>query len=197
MMSPLKRVTIAVALITLSLLALAVDWVWFGFATFSVRAKEAQCEVVLEQLLNDVHRLDAGAPLAFPPLKVGRSRYGYFAGPEVRADGGDYFPPDTTKYAPRTVWTGPFPLPSGAVPGRSDAGVVLVCAGDIDADEGIALWSIADYPRTVGRFEVPAGDLLHEVEDAPQYRLPWVRWLGPPPPLDKVVLSVEKAPSRK
>jgi hypothetical protein len=171
------------------------DRVWVSFVWFGARAKEAECLTTLRSLVAQAAALDAGTPLDFDTLKATRGRYGYLvaaAGPRSTRDAGQvtYLTCDGEKFRsgpgerPCPTWEPRFPLPSGVVAGRTDAGLVIVCAGDIDGDEGFDIWSIADFRRE----DVPAGVPLHEVRDLLRYRNLLTR-LTTTPPVDEVELS--------
>jgi hypothetical protein len=165
------------------LTAVAVDALVYRFVQFGGRAKAAECRAQLPGVLTRALQADGGAAGAWGPLRDQPRRYAYVVDAPGPADGGTddaVLPPNLPPELARD-WTPRGPLPSGAVPGRSGAGLTVVCAGDLDGDDAVDVWSAADFPRRVGTMTVPPFTALHEVDDFPAYRPAPVRWLTEPP----------------
>lgn len=186
-----KRTTLVVSAITAVVVSYGCDRFGYNYIHFTERSREAQCRSQLPTLLASARSWDGGAEVPIAALGLSdNSRYNFFIGPRVLPDAGGTtdFLPASELAPPRHLWTGPFPLPSGSTPGRADAGLVVACAGDVDLDPGVDIWSIADFPRTVGVEVVPAYVLLHEVDDCVRYRPLPLRFTSQFP-VDEVVLT--------
>jgi type II secretory pathway pseudopilin PulG len=157
-----------------------------NFMRFQSRAKQAECRTYLRSFY--VGQLSASGEAGGYPRELAKAqfapergnRYAYFveAGPmedrsgpqaqgveEARAIGVDTFqykdaqPITFAQLPPQVAQQAGL---SGECP---DCRITLVCAGNIDRDDTLDVWSISTGERTVEGKSVPAGEPLHHVDD--------------------------------
>ncbi len=143
-----------------------------NFIKFQARAKQSECKTNLRALyLAQVsHRdeegdfADTAADLNF--TTSGTTRYTYFGGPELIVG------PSSLEESAIAEEELP-PLAGERLPGvegecSNECSIVIACAGNLDTDAQLDVWSISSAPREHDGKTIAAGELFHEADDVTQ-----------------------------
>jgi type II secretory pathway pseudopilin PulG len=139
-----------------------------NFIRFHARAKQAECKTNLKALYvaqqsyfaekNDF--ADDATDVGFAP--AGKTRYTYFGGPDlvIEADSPESKPVEEADLPP---------LASESLPGVEgecpDCTFTAACAGNIDTDDTLDVWSISSGAREHQGQTIAPGELFHDVDD--------------------------------
>ncbi len=131
-----------------------------NFIKFQSRSKQSECKANLKGyfVAQKAHFQEKNAYGATPEdigFSPTGSRYTYFTG-------GAPLPP--TIPGQQAVDANQLP-PLEADPGVREDGFLAVCAGNIDTDATLDVWSISSNDRTIGGLPVPAGQPHNDVND--------------------------------
>jgi type IV pilus assembly protein PilA len=157
-----------------------------NFIRFQSRAKQSECQVNMRSFLVGQRAFNSETQsyareftkIQFKPERGNRYAYFVEAGPmedrsgpqsqgaeEARAIGVDTFKypearPITFQQLPPDV-----AQQAGLSGERPDERVTMVCAGNVDRDDTLDVWSISTGERTIGGQSVEAGEPFHHVDD--------------------------------
>lgn len=136
-----------------------------NFIRFRQRSQQVECKTTLKELAaaeasffatnarytSDLTELSLSRPV--------KSRYAIFLGP----------PPNGVRdvdpmYAPLAA-TDVSRFAQGEVPGADAEGFTALCAGQLDADETLDVWSLSNQDRVIAGTPVSANELWHHLDD--------------------------------
>ncbi len=142
-----------------------------NFIRFQARSKQAECKSNLKSMYiaqqayfaekNDY--ADTAADLMFST--VGTTRYTYFGGPELIINANAHDAAAVDESSLPALSGDQLPGVEGECP---DCVFVGACAGNIDTDDGLDVWSISSAQREHEGQVVAPGELLHERDDVSQ-----------------------------
>ncbi len=140
-----------------------------NFVRFQARSKQAECKTTLKSMYvaqqayfaEKADYADDAADLSMFST-VGSKRYTYFGGPELIIN------PTSRESAPVDEDSLP-PLAGDQLPGVEgecpDCTFVGACAGNIDTDDTLDVWSISSAAREHAGQTIAPGELFHERDD--------------------------------
>ncbi len=134
-----------------------------NFVKYQARAKQSDCKTHLKQLFieQEAHRSEFGKyartfdEVQFSPIN---SRYAYLLGD------GAVLPP-THPEAQKTGLLEAIPANVRQSLRVTDEAFTVACAGNIDNDPAIDVWTISSEPRIIDGLQVPAGVPHNDLED--------------------------------
>ncbi len=140
-----------------------------NFVRFQARSKQAECKTTLKSMYvaqqayfaEKADYADDAADLSMFST-AGSKRYTYFGGPELIIN------PTSRESAPVDEDSLP-PLAGDQLPGVEgecpDCTFVGACAGNIDTDDTLDVWSISSAAREHAGQTIAPGELFHERDD--------------------------------
>jgi type IV pilus assembly protein PilA len=140
-----------------------------NFLKFQARSKQSECKMMLKSVVQMQQAYfaehqkwaDTSEELAFRPDK--KSRYSYWVGPDSVVPAGIGTTSAQELAAAYPEGMGELIGAHGNCP--DDCEVTMACAGNIDNDATIDVWSVSTKQRTVNGEVVPAGTPFNERDD--------------------------------